>query len=132
MNVCLLGCGGLAEDSIEHYCRCKAVRAVADGYLRLARDFTLDIEHFVLASKALQKCDEVLSCVAVLVYAAYNATNLLRAKGKGPVSRTIAHELLKQSCRNAVMGHSGSTKVIEGRWWTREAVRSGTCRSERS
>jgi len=116
------GCGGLAEDSIEHYSRCRAVRAVADVYLRLGRNFTVDMEHFVLASEDL-KCDDSLSCVAVLVYAAYNATNLLRAKDKGPVLMNVAHELLKQFCRSAVMGHSSRTNVIDGRWCTRSATR---------
>ena len=54
MNVCLLGCGGLAEDSIEHYARCRAVRAVANSSLRLGRTLTIDIDHFMLSSDDLR------------------------------------------------------------------------------
>lgn len=38
-NQCLLGCGGMAEDSIEHYSFCKAVRAVASSMLFLDPTF---------------------------------------------------------------------------------------------
>ena len=122
-NICLLGCGGQAEDSIEHYSRCRVVREVADCFLRLGRDITVDLEHFVLAPNDFRGSDDLLSCVAVLIYATYNLTNLLRAKDEGPVSKQVAHKLLKQGCRNAVMGHSDSTTLLPYRWCARDVVR---------
>ena len=57
---------------------------------------------------------ESLVCMAVLIYATYNTTNCLRCKGG--LAHEGAVEALKQGCRNAVMGHRPSTKVVDSRW----------------
>ena len=123
-NVCLLGCGGLAVDSIEHYARCRSVRTVASDFLRWGRCLTVDIDHFMLASEALRDDPDILICVAVLIYSTYNSTNHLRFKGVVPLPFKDATELLKQNCRNSVMGHSGSAKVVDGRWCGGDMVRA--------
>ena len=121
-NRCLLGCGGCAEDSIEHYARCRAVRRTADSYLALGSTGTIDIEHFLLAADVLRNNDDALVCIAVLIYATYTSTNTIRAK-KNSVSHDSAFEMLKQNCRDAVMGHRGSSKVIDSRWFTGDRSR---------
>ena len=85
LNVFLLGFGGLAEDSIEHYSRCRAVRAVASSFLCLGRTLTVDIDHFMLSSEVFRDSPDVLICVAVLIYATYTSTNHLRFRGAVPL-----------------------------------------------
>ena len=96
-NVCLLTCGGQAEDSIEHYARCSAIREVADRFLRLGHTFKIDMEHFMLSAESLRDDPESLVCVAVLVYAAYTSTNKVRMTGAIPLSHKEACELLISS-----------------------------------
>ena len=121
LNVCLLGCGGLAEDSIEHYSHCKAVRTVANTYLRLGMHFTINLEHFLLAAEDLDEIPEATICLAILIYATYTSTNAIRASGAIPLSHDTAAEMLKQNCRNAVAGHASSTRVVDRRWVTDSA-----------
>ena len=52
--------------------------------------------------------------MAVLIYAAYTSTNHYRKVGGTDQDTAVEH--LKQQCRNAVMGHSASCKVVVGRW----------------
>ena len=78
----------------------------------------------MLASEALRDDPDILICVAVLIYSTCNSTNHLRVKGAVPLPFKDATELLKQNCRNAVMGHSGSAKVVDGRWRGGDMVRA--------
>ena len=114
-NVCLLGCGGLAEDSIEHYARCRCIIRVADDYFAVRGVLEVNIEHFMLTADAL-KDNHIYTCVATLVYATYTATNTIRAEGAIPLAADVAFEMVKQCCRNGVMGHSPSCKILDGRW----------------
>ena len=109
-NVCLLGCAGWAEDSIEHYVHCKAVRRVANSFLKLGP--TVGMEKFMLSDEALGD-QESLVCMAVLICATYNTANRLRCKGR--LEHEGAVEALQQGCRNAVMGHRPSMKVVDSR-----------------
>ena len=56
----------MADDSIEHYSFCKAVRAVASSMLFLDPHFVIDKQHFLLAGAGL-KDPELLTCLALLV-----------------------------------------------------------------
>ena len=123
LNFCLLGCPGLAEDSIEHYARRKIVRRVADRFLALSQQLTVGIDHFMLSSEDLKDDTEVLVCIAILVYGTYTATNILRARGPTRIQLDEAFKLLKQSCRNGVMGHSSSSRLIVGIWGNGRAIR---------
>ena len=76
----MLGCGGLAEDSIEHYIHCKTVQKVADYYLKLGLS-PLRVEHFMLSADRFAEDRDALTCMAFLIYAAYNATNFYRLGG---------------------------------------------------
>jgi hypothetical protein len=110
LNLCVLGCGGAAEDSIEHYVHCPSVRTVARGILRLGE---AGPDRFFLAARGLG--DEELACLGILVYAAYSATNLFRNRVGRP-SKEVAEDALGQCCRNAVQGHSQSSRLLDGRW----------------
>jgi hypothetical protein len=110
---CVLGCGGLAEDSIEHYACCAALRLVARRFLRLDSELSYGLQRFLIAEKG-DPDDEDLVCRAVLVYAMYMATNHFRPLGGTDQQRAVA--ALEQYCRNAVRGHLQSERVIDGRW----------------
>ncbi len=112
-NACVLGCHGSAEDSIEHYSRCSAVRACAAKFLRLNPQ-TVDLQQFVFADKGPVAEDELV-CRALLVYATYRATNHYRSVGTCPCSG-IAADALAQHCKNGVQGHIPSRRVLDGRW----------------
>ena len=51
-NRCVLGCGGTAEDSIEHYARCATMRAAARGMLRLGE---VGMDRFLLAAMGAKR-----------------------------------------------------------------------------
>ena len=125
LNVCLLGCPGLAEDSIEHYAHCACVRNVACRYLALGHAWHSNLQHFMLADDTLDD-SRTLVCMTVLIYATYTATNIVRNKGASPFLQNDAIELVKQCCRNGVMGHSHSTKIINRCWINNKALRPRT------
>ena len=97
-NHCVLGCPGLAEDSIEHYCRCHIVRSFArrrrlglvfnDGYALPSWTMTPSSDYGTedRKSKGIR--------TALCVYAVYGATNA--ARQTGGVEESVAHGLLAQ------------------------------------
>ena len=111
----MLGCQWPAEDSIEHYARCNAVREVASKLLRIDNGHEYDLQRFMIAEKGDPE-DSTLICRAVLVYATYMATNHFRHGYTGIPSTRTAVEALEQYCRNAVRDHSSSERAIDGRW----------------
>ena len=86
--------------------------------LRLDQHFIVGKQHFLMADAGLKNPD-VLTCMALLVYAAYNVTNM--ARQEGPMSSQDAIEALKQGCRNGARGHSGSTKILDNRYVNKKA-----------
>ena len=118
-NRCLLGCAGHAEDSLQHYFNCEALRWVAAHFLRLGH---LDIcaRHLLMEHPCLDD-DETLTCVAVLVYAAYFTTN--HCRNHKPVPHEGARDALQQACRNLVQGHANSARVLDCRWMQPESRR---------
>ena len=108
---CVLGCDGEAEDSIEHYACCAAVRHVASRFLCL--EPLLGLPEFLLTDQGHIDKD-TLTCRAVLVYAAFMATNYFRAQG--PATFDIATDALEQHCMNAASGHPACAKVLDSRW----------------
>ena len=112
-NRCVLGCGGEAEDSLEHYSRCKVVRAVAGTILKIGTDEDDTKDWFFLNGKCSVEGED-LACLALLHYASYNATNDYRRNGIRDPER--ARDAMVQHLRNAVRGHSASTKLLDNRW----------------
>ncbi len=113
VNRCVLGCDDGAEDSIEHYCHCAAVRQCASRFLWIKSQGELRLMHLMLADDAPLE-DEELVCRALLVYAAYRATNFYRIHGT--CSTEVAADAMAQFCKNAVDGHLQSARILDSRW----------------
>ncbi len=111
--MCVFGCSATAEDSIEHYAHCQAVRLVACRYLRLGPPEQFGLEQFLLVD-ADGIDDSALTCRAVLVYATYMATNYYRLQGGTGVA--IAAEAIEQQCKNAARGHKACSNALDSRW----------------
>ena len=79
-NHCLLGCGGDAEDSIEHYYHCPAVQKVGEDYLRLKVCNERALNLWLLNEYVLG-IDRHLMCTALLIYGTHMATNWCRHRG---------------------------------------------------
>ena len=71
------------------------------------------MDRFLLAARG--QSDEELTCLGILVYATYSATNLYRHRPERP-TREVAEDALTQCCRNAVQGHTPSSRILDGRW----------------
>ena len=125
LNRCLLGCPPLAEDSIEHYAHCKCIRQAAIRFLAIPASCEINMQHFMLASDTLKDAD-ILVCTAILIYAAYTATNIVRERGAAPLEENDAFELVKQCCRNGVKGHGDCMKLLDGRWPNADSSRRRT------
>ena len=89
------------EDSIEHYLQCPAVRLVANKFLHLPGCSTMGAQQLLFADKGPLE-DSTLIRRAVIVYAAYNATNHFRIIGA--TDRTTAVDALEQHCRSPPRG----------------------------
>ena len=90
-NHCALGCGGAAEDSIEHYSRCQTVRKVASRFLCLEGADQFGLAEMLFADGRTLADDEC-TCRALLIYATYRGTNHFRANG--PASPDVAFDAL--------------------------------------
>ena len=110
-NVCRLGCGGRAEDSIEHYARCRTVRRFHASSLRIVDDWLLPRW---LGTHDAQVSDDQLLLGALGAYAAYRTTNAARAEGA--LSEQEAFRALQQSLREAVGGHLAAERCLRELW----------------
>ncbi|CAK0898423.1 unnamed protein product [Prorocentrum cordatum] len=108
-NFCKLGCGGVAEDSIEHYTRCRAVRRFHATSMRIDADWLLP--HWLVVHHT-QRSDVDLVLGALRAYAVYRATNAARALGG--MTAEGAARALQQALRDAVAGHRGAERVLRG------------------
>ena len=110
---CLLGCGGrYGEDSIEHYARCEITRKVGRSFLGL-QDTGYDkwLGNFItLGVNSGAVNDKDLTLRAVLVYATFRATNLLRHR-QGDADHVI--DMMQQFAKEAVRGHRKATRVLD-------------------
>ena len=92
----------MAEDSIEHYAFCPVVQSVAVKYMGLQEHVPLGLRRFMLCDPRV-KDPETLASTAVVIYAAYCATNQLRIR---PVTSTkAAEDCLQQLCKAGLAGH---------------------------
>ena len=104
-NRCQLGCPGGAEDSIEHYSHCAALRDFASRRLNFhAPDGFLPFWCMVCDSDP-----KILTKSAIVAYAGYRATNT--ARHAGGLSSERAAEMLGQLLHDAVRGHREATAV---------------------
>ncbi len=93
------------------------MRACASRFLNL-QTASLDLRHLLLADLGPTDSEDLV-CYALLVYAAYRATNHYRIHGT--CDTDTATEALAQHCKNAVQGHAGSRRILDSRW-ARETV----------
>jgi hypothetical protein len=112
-NYCKLGCGGDAEDAIEHYARCERVWGMGTRFLRLQQPEHISVHTFMLCNPYIQTKED-LTCTALLVYAAYRATNQYRHLNTP--SATIAYDALAQYAREGVRNHRASSETLDQRW----------------
>ena len=110
---CLFGCAGCAQDSIEHYCKCPAVRTVCQRMLRLDAECFCNLHTFILVNPRIASM-ETLTTVALLVYGAYTASNHIRFHGGPPPDSAV--EAIMQAVREGAKGHANATKVLRARW----------------
>lgn len=115
-NKCVLGCGGEAEDSIEHYCCCPAVQDTLRSQLRILIPSCSALSFFML-NETHTDPDTYLTSCALITYAAYNATNYYR--NSGTTTYWIARDHLRQVLIQATYGHPKSRAFLDSRWEAR-------------
>jgi len=113
LNRCLLGCGADAEDSIEHYCCCPAVQDTLWCKLRLRFHGGRALSYWMMNEESDVHHDH-LRGVAIIVYAAYMATNTYRKRGRA--SYQTARDAVGQFIIQGVSGHAGASEFVDNRW----------------
>ena len=112
---CVLGCGGRAEDSIEHYARCRVLLEFARRRLNVQFYDDGALTYWMMTTpSADQNNEETRTLTAIMVYAAYRATNEARAKGR--VNEAMAKQMLDQYVHEAVRGHAASMRIVDTCW----------------
>ena len=112
-NACLFQCGGGAEDSLEHYCRCTVVLRVARHVFHFSYADQTAFDIWALNSSWLDS-PENLRGLALLVYGTYMAFNTIR-HNKVSDSHQAFHCIV-QHCKQGAMGHAPSMKYIDACW----------------
>ena len=110
-NVCCLGCGGGAEDSLEHYCRCPTVRTFHAKCLR--------IQAYPLLSTWMgiqegPQDDATFALGLIGAYATYVTTNTAHHGAR--MSPEEAMRALQQAAKEAVSGHVAATGFLTNVW----------------
>ena len=111
-NYCQLGCGGRAEDSIEHYAGCPRVQQMGQRFLRL-RSEQLNIHTFMMCNPTVTTLQE-LTTTALLVCATHRGFNQFRRIK--PPSEQYVYDALCQWVREGVRGHRVSIRTLGERW----------------
>ena len=112
-NRCMLGCAGGAEDAIEHYCHCHMTKLTLKRKLNLDPTHFAHLHSFLLCSNFINTQEE-LTCIALLIYAIYNATNHYRTHPTP--HHHIIQEAIAQWLREGAAKHTNATKVLDNRW----------------
>ena len=117
-NFCQLGCGGDAEDSLEHYGRCRVLRTFHSRHLALHHSWLFP--WWIGAAEEQSEADALVAG-ALGAYVAYRATNAARAHG-GFVE-AVAHQALSQALLEAHAGHAACGAAL-ARWRGLPAARA--------
>jgi hypothetical protein len=112
-NVCLFHCGGKAEDSLEHYCRCPVVHRVARHLLHIDYPNEIALDLWSLNSSWLDSPHHFRS-LAILVYGTYMAFNTSRYN-KMPDSQQAFHCIV-QHCKQGALGHADCMSHLDSCW----------------
>ena len=106
-------CGGDAEDSIEHYCRCPVALRVARHVMHIVYPAELALDIWILNSGWLDG-DGVLIGISLLVYGCYMAFNTIRRAGVSDSDQ--AYQCIVQHCRQGAMGNDKCVEYLDKRW----------------
>ena len=107
-----MGCAEM-EDSIEHYACSPEVRGFAASFLRLPYTAAEGLQMLLLVHPALDNA-AFLVRAAILTFAVYRVTERRRRDGS-PQEARVDH-MLQQAAREAVRGHLGATRALDGVW----------------
>lgn len=109
-NTCVFLCGGAAEDSIEHYCRCPVVMDVARNIFRMSYPESFALNVWVLNAAWLEELGNLTSA-ALLIYGVYMAQNNCRHKPLHNSRQVYDH--IVQHCKQGTAGHGGCMKHLD-------------------
>ena len=114
-NECVFGCGGEAEDSIEHYCRCPVTLRVAGHMMHVSYPANLALDIWILNSSWLD-VDEVLVGIGLLIYGCYMGFNsIVHGSVSSPEQ---AFRCIAQHCRQGAMGNDRCMDFLDRCWQT--------------
>jgi len=113
-NVCVLGCGGGAEDSIEHYCRCPALQTTLKNKLRISISNERALSFWVMDDSSLAE-KEFLICSALINYGGYMAVNMYRNSGRAS-NNEVAMNAIGQFITQSALGHPATARFLDNRW----------------
>ena len=118
-NRCLLGCEGAAEDSIEHYCCCRLTRRILQKQFNLPDELFANLHSFLLCNANINTTEH-LTCIALLIYGIYNATNHFR---HNPTKNTThIYDATVQWIREGARHHSNASRTLVNRWNTHHTL----------
>ena len=107
LNTCKIGCGGEAEDSIEHYCRCRIMRRFHREELGLDSDWLLP--HWLGVQGPPVSVEQHFQG-ALGAYAAYRITNMARhCQG---CSEETARRAFQQALVEGTIGHPRAASLL--------------------
>ena len=112
-NRCRFRCSESAEDSIEHYCRCGVIIEVARSYFNMHYPAEEALNIWALNTHWVDR-QEVMTCVALLIYGAFNAFNSIAHHGIS--SKAQAHKCIIQHCKQGATSHAASSQVLANCW----------------
>jgi hypothetical protein len=112
-NKCVFKCGGDAEDSIEHYCKCPIVHRVAMHVMHFDYPNESALNIWMLNS-SWHDDDTNLKGIGLLVYGCYMAFNTIRHNGI--TCGEQAFHCITQHCKQGAMGHSACMKYLDEAW----------------
>ena len=112
-NRCAFMCGGDAEDSIKHYCRCPVTMRVARQMMHISYPAELALDIWVLNSGWLDG-EGVLRGISLLVYGCYMAFNSIRCEGASKSGQ--AYQCIAQPCRQGAMGNDKCMDYLDNCW----------------
>lgn len=112
-NKCMFLCGGQAEDSIEHYCKCPVTMRVARHLMHLSYPDEAAMDLWVLNSGWLDS-EDVMRGMALLIYGCYMACNNIRCKGISCSDQ--AFHCIAQHCRQGGMGNNKCMSFLDASW----------------
>ena len=113
---CLLCRKGDTSDSIEHYAKCAFTRRLYATKLNMEPALFANMHAWTLCSPYIRSEEQLLG-VGIAIYAVYTTTNRLRCHNQThQLSQEDRYQMLAQSAKEAVKGHSRASCSLLQRW----------------